>query len=139
MVLASGSDYPLLNVMWTMFAFFMWFLWLWLLITIFSDLFRRHDLSGWGKTGWTVMILVLPILGSLIYLIAQGSKMQQRELERRTESQAQFDTYVRSVSSNGGGHNGSAASSISDAKKLLDSGAINADEYETLKAKALAS
>src|SRR4051812_31376122 len=134
-VLAS-TDYPLLNVMWTMVVFFMWILWIWLLITVFSDLFRRRDVSGWGKAGWTVMLLVLPFLGVFIYLIAQGHAMQDRSMEDQKASKAQFDDYVRSVSSNGNGH---SASEIGQAKQLLDSGAINADEYETLKAKALAS
>src|SRR3954454_5679798 len=134
-VLAS-TDYPLLNVMWTMVVFFMWVLWIWLLITVFSDLFRRRDVSGWGKAGWTVMLLVLPFLGVFIYLIAQGHAMQDRSMEDQKASKAQFDDYVGSVSSNGNGH---SASEIGQAKQLLDSGAINADEYETLKAKALAS
>ena len=134
-VLAS-TDYPLASVMWTMVVFFMWILWIWLLITIFSDLFRRRDVSGWGKAGWTVMLLVLPFLGVFIYLISQGHAMQDRAINDQKQSKAQFDDYVRSVSSNGNGH---SASEIGQAKQLLDSGAITTDEYETLKAKALAS
>jgi len=134
-VLAS-TDYPLASVMWTMVVFFMWILWIWLLITIFSDLFRRRDVSGWGKAGWTVMLLVLPFLGVFIYLISQGHAMQDRAMADQKASKAQFDDYVRSVSSNGNGH---SASEIGQAKRLLDSGAITTDEFETLKAKALAS
>lgn len=134
----ASTDYPLLNVMWTMVVFFMWVLWIWLLITVFSDLFRRHDVSGWGKAGWTVMMLVLPFLGVFIYLISQGHAMQDRAMADQKASKAQFDDYVRSVSANGNG-NGHSASEIGQAKQLLDSGAITTDEYETLKAKALAS
>ena len=132
-VLAS-TDYPLLNVMWTMFAFFMWVIWIWLLITVFADLFRRSDISGWGKAGWCVMVLVLPFLGVFIYLVAQGHNMQKRTQAEQEASQKQFDSYVRSVSSNG-----HTTSEIGEAKQLLDSGAITADEYETIKRKALAS
>jgi len=134
-VLAS-TDYPLANLMWTMFVFFMWVLWIYLLITVFSDLFRRRDVSGWGKFGWTVFVVFLPFLGVFVYLIAEGHSMQDRAMEDQKASKAQFDEYVRSVSTNGNGH---SASEIGQAKQLLDSGAINADEYETLKAKALAS
>src|SRR3954452_24682384 len=134
-VLAS-TDSPLLNVMWTMVVFFMWILWIWLLITVFSDLFRRRDVSTGGKVLWTVALLVLPFLGVFIYLISQGHAMQDRAMEDQKASKAQFDDYVRSVSSNGNGH---SASEIGQAKQLLDSGAINADEFEALKAKALAS
>src|SRR4051794_41903979 len=79
-VLADGADYPLLNVMWTMFAFFMWCIWIWLLISIFSDVFRRKDLSGWGKAGWSFLVLVLPFLGVFIYLISQGQNMAERRV-----------------------------------------------------------
>src|SRR4051794_9350681 len=130
MVLAGGSDYPLLDVMWTMFAFFMWFLWIWLLITIFSDMFRRQDLSGVAKGGWTVFVLLVPILGSLVYLIAQGRHMQERAITRQQDAQADFDNYVRKAASNG-----HAASDIGSAKELLDEGTITREEFETLKAK----
>jgi hypothetical protein len=130
----ASSDYPLLNVMWTMFAFFLWLLWIWLLITIFTDLFRRKDLSGWAKAGWTVFVLVLPILGALIYLIVEGRSMERRAAEDQRAAQQNFDEYVRSVSTNG-----HTTSEISQAKELLDSGAITTDEFEKIKAKALAS
>src|SRR4051812_19623750 len=135
MVLAAGSsDYPLLNVFWTMLIFFAWVIWFWLLITVFSDVFRRHDLSGWGKGGWTVLVLVVPVLGALIYLISQGKHMQERAIKQQHDAQSDFDNYVRTVSSNG-----HAASDIGSAKELLDDGTITREEFETLKAKALAS
>jgi hypothetical protein len=135
MTVLASTDYPLLNVMWTMFAFFMWIIWIWLLITVFADLFRRRDMSGWGKAGWMFFVIVLPFLGVFIYLIAQGHKMQDRAAADAQANQQNFDTYVRSVASNG--H--SSASEIGHAKELLDDGAITPDEYEKIKAKALAS
>src|SRR3954453_24268921 len=77
-VLAADNGYPLLDVMWTMFAFFMWMIWIWLLVSIFSDLFRRPDLSGWGKAGWTALVLVLPFIGVFVYLISQGHHIRDR-------------------------------------------------------------
>jgi len=132
----ASTDYPLANLMWTMVVFFMWVLWIYLLITVFSDLFRRHDVSGLGKFGWTMFVIFLPFLGVFVYLIAEGHSMQDRAMADQKASKAQFDDYVRSVSSNGNGH---SASEIGQAKQLLDSGAITTDEYETLKAKALAT
>jgi len=134
-VLAS-TDYPLASIMWTMVVFFMWVLWIWLLITVFADLFRRHDVSGLGKFAWTLFVVFLPFLGVFVYLIAQGHSMQDRAMADQQASKAQFDDYVRSVSSNGNGH---SASEIGQAKQLLDSGAITTAEFETLKAKALAT
>src|SRR5215211_8457519 len=70
-----AADYPFLDILWTMLVFFGWVIWFWLLITVFSDLFRRHDTSGWGKAGWTVLLLVLPFVGVLIHMVAQGKHM----------------------------------------------------------------
>jgi hypothetical protein len=109
-------------------------IWFWLLITVFSDLFRRHDISGWGKAGWSLLVIVLPYLGVFIYLIAQGSHMAERRERDIQTSRAAFDDYVRDVASNGG-----ATDQIAKGKQLLDSGAINAAEFEELKRKALAT
>jgi Phospholipase_D-nuclease N-terminal len=129
-----AADYPFLDVMWTMFVFFMWVLWFWLLFTVFADVFRRHDLSGWGKAGWLAFTIVLPFLGVFVYLISQGSAMTQRNLERARDQRAQFDGYVRETASNG-----TAASEIDKAKQLLDSGTITQGEFQTLKERALAA
>jgi hypothetical protein len=118
--------------MWTMAVFFAWILWFWFLIMVFSDLFRRRDVSGWGKFGWMVFVIVLPFIGTLIYLISQGTGMEERRTAQAQASQARFDDYVRSVSSESGG-----AAQIAKAKELLDSGAITRQEYEALKKKAL--
>jgi hypothetical protein len=128
-----GADYPFLDVMWTLLVFFVWVVWFWLLITVFADIFRRHDISGWGKTGWLIFTIILPFLGVFIYLISQHDGMNQRNIERAQAEQAQLDQYVRQTAGGGG-----AAAEIDKAKQLLDSGAINQSEYETLKQKALA-
>ena len=132
MVLAA--DYPFLDILWTMLIFFAWVIWFWILIRVLMDVFRRHDISGLGKAGWTLFMIVLPFLGVFIYLIAHGKDMGQRDLEQARASQAQFDQYVKSVAGEGSG--GSAAE-IAKAKQLLDSGAITQAEFDALKAKAL--
>ena len=128
-----AADYPFLEVLWSMVVFFAFVIWVWLLITVFADIFRRHDLSGWGKAGWTVLLIVLPYLGVFLYLIAHSKGMAERRAKDASEAQAQFDGYVRSVAGDGGG----AAAEIERAKQLLDSGAISQDEFEAIKRKAL--
>ena len=126
-----AADYPFLDVFWTMIIFFCWVAWIWVLIVIIGDLFRRHDTSGWVKALWVIFLIVLPFLGVLIYLIANGSGMSRRQAESVRASQDQFDSYVKSVS-------GGSASELAKAKELLDSGAINQAEYDQLKSKVLA-
>jgi len=128
-----ASSYPFLDVFWTMMVFFLWILWLWILFVVFADIFRRNDLSGWGKAGWIVFTIVLPYLGVFIYLITQNDGITKRNLERANAQRTQFDDYVRSAASGGG-----AAAEIDRAKALLDSGAINQAEFEAIKQKALA-
>jgi putative oligomerization/nucleic acid binding protein/phospholipase D-like protein len=128
------AAYTFGQAMWTMFVFFMWILWFWLLFTVFGDLFRRHDISGWGKAGWTIFVIVLPFLGVLVYLIAEGKAMGERNLQQAQAAQSQMDAYVRSVASSG-----NASDQIAQAKQLLDSGAITQAEFDQLKAKALAA
>jgi hypothetical protein len=130
MVLAA--DYPFLDILGTMLIFFAWVIWFWILIRVLTDVFRRHDLSGWGKAGWTLLMIVVPFLGVLIYLIAHGQDMGKRDIEQARAQQAQFDDYVKSVSTEDGG-----ATQIAQAKSLLDSGTITQEEYDRLKAKAL--
>ena len=129
-----AADYPFLNILWTMIIFFCWVVWIWMMIVILSDVFRRRDISGWGKAGWTVFLIVLPFLGVLIYLIAQHDGMAERNVKQAQVAQAEFDDYVKSVAKNGGG----AAAEIEKAKGLLDSGAITQEEFEAIKQKALA-
>ena len=132
MVLAA--DYPFLDIVGTMLIFFAWVIWFWILIRVLVDVFRRHDISGWGKAGWTLFMIVVPFLGVLIYLIAHGQDMGKRDIEQAQAQKAQFDQYVKSVAAEDGG-----AAQIAQAKSLLDSGTITQDEYDRLKAKALAS
>jgi hypothetical protein len=129
-----AADYPFLNILWSMIIFFAWVIWIWIMIIILSDVFRRKDISGWGKAAWIVFLIVLPFLGVLIYLIAQHDGMTRRSEEAATAQKAQFDDYVRNTAGSGGG----SAAEIEKAKQLLDSGAITAEEFAALKAKALA-
>ena len=128
-----ATDYPFLDLMWTMIIFFLWILWFWLLFTVFADIFRRHDLSGWGKAGWLIFTILLPFLGVFVYLITQNVGMTERNLERARAQRAQFDDYVRDTATGGG-----AAAEIERAKSLLDSGAITQSEFDAIKQKALA-
>ena len=128
-----ATDYPFLDLMWTMVIFFMWILWFWLLFTVFADIFRRHDLSGLGKTGWLIFAILLPFLGVFIYLITQNVGMTERNLERSRAERDRLDDYVRQTAGSGG-----AATEIDKAKQLLDSGAITQAEFEAIKQKALA-
>jgi Short C-terminal domain len=132
MVLAA--DYPFMDVLWTMIIFFAWVVWIWMVVLILIDVFRRRDIGGWAKAGWTVFIIVIPFIAALIYLIAEHDGMADRAADRMRGQQAQFDSYVRTVADSGG-----AASEIDRAKKLLDDGAITQSEFEALKAKALAA
>jgi Phospholipase_D-nuclease N-terminal len=129
-----AASYPFLDVVWTMFIFFAWVIWIWFLITILADVFRRHDLSGWGKAGWTIFLIFLPFLGALIYLITQGKAMSERNVEQVQAAQSQTDEYIRSVAARD-----DPAEQIKRGKELLDSGAITSDEFAALKAKALAA
>jgi Short C-terminal domain/Phospholipase_D-nuclease N-terminal len=134
MVLAA--DYPLLNAFWTMMIFFLWVLWFWLLITVFIDLFRRDDISGWMKALWVVFVIVLPYIGVLVYLIAYGRSMAERRNREVQAAQAQLDDRIRTVA--GGGNGSGPASEIEKANQLLASGAITQAEYDAIKQKALA-
>jgi hypothetical protein len=127
-----GADYPFLDVLWTMIVIFAWVIWFWLLIVVFSDLFRRRDISGWGKTAWIIFVIVLPYLGVFVYLIAQHQGMADRQVEQAQAAQSQFDDYVKGVAASSG-----PSGEIEKAKQLLDSGAISQAEYDSLKAKAL--
>jgi hypothetical protein len=127
-----ASSYPFLNLLWDMLIFFAWVIFIWIAITVLIDVFRRHDLSGWSKAAWTVLIVLLPWVGVLIYLIINHAGMAERRNREVASAQAQFDQYVRSTAGSGG-----AAGEIEKAKKLLDDGTISRDEFDAIKAKAL--
>ena len=128
-----AADYPFLDVLWTMFIFFAWVIWFWLLITIFADIFRRHDIGGGKKTLWCIFVIITPFLGVFVYLISQSKGMNERNLQSVKQQRQQTDEYIRSVAAE------DPASQIAQAKSLLDSGAINQQEFDSLKQKALAS
>jgi hypothetical protein len=129
-----AADYPFMDVLWTMIIFFCWVIWIWMMIMILTDVFRRRDISGWGKAGWTVLLIVLPFLGALVYLIAQHDGMAQRAAERVGAQQAQFDSYVRERAGQT-----SLTAEIDRARRLRDEGTITEAEFEALKTKALSA
>ena len=127
-----AASYPFLDVLWSMVIFFLFVIWIWILITVFADIFRRHDIGGGMKTVWLIFVIVLPYLGVFIYLIAEGHKMADRNAEQMQAARAQQDEYIKSVAGS------SPADQVAQAKQLLDSGAITQAEFDTMKAKALA-
>jgi hypothetical protein len=129
-----AADYPFLDVLWTMIVFFAFFIWIWLLITVFADIFRRHDIGGFAKALWIIFVILLPYLGVLIYLIVEHKGMADRNIQHMQKSQQQFDDYVQSVAAKQ-----SPADQIASAKSLLDAGTITQAEFDSLKAKALGS
>jgi hypothetical protein len=129
-----AADYPFMDVLWTMIIFFCWVVWIWMMVVILTDVFRRRDIGGWSKALWVAFLIVLPFLGALVYLIAQHDGMAERSAKDTAQAQAQFDDHIRSVTQ----YNG-AAGEIERAKQLLDGGTINQAEFEQLKTKALAA
>src|SRR3954447_2875901 len=125
------------SVLLALFEFFIFVAWFMCLFWVFGDVFRSRDLGGGAKTLWTLFIIILPILGMLVYLIARGNGMTERELEAQAEAQKRQDAYIRSVAAPTAS-TGSSADQIASAKSLLDSGAINQREFDQLKAKVLA-
>jgi putative oligomerization/nucleic acid binding protein/phospholipase D-like protein len=128
-----AADYPFIDVLWSMIIFFTWVIWIWMMIIILTDVFRRRDIGGWAKALWVIFLIILPFLGVLVYLIANHNGMAERSQKEAQGQKEQFDDYVRSVS--GGG----AAAEIEKAKGLLDSGAITQAEFDAIKTKALAA
>jgi hypothetical protein len=132
--LVIAASYPFLNVLWDILIFFAWVIFIWIAITVLIDVFRRNDISGWGKAAWVVFVVILPWIGVLTYLIVNHTGMAERRSQDTQVAQAQFDQYVRSAAGKGG-----PASEIETAKQLLDSGAISQEEFDAIKAKALSS
>jgi membrane protein insertase Oxa1/YidC/SpoIIIJ len=126
------TTHPFLNIIWSLFIIFVWLAWFWLLITIMVDIFRRRDIGGGQKTLWVILIIFIPLIGSLIYIISQGGHMAERNMQEAQRQQEAFDQYVDSRVPTQG-----PAGEIERAKALLDSGAIDQAEFDRLKAKAL--
>jgi Short C-terminal domain/Phospholipase_D-nuclease N-terminal len=129
------ADFTFASFLWDMLLVFAFVIWFWLLITVFSDVFRRHDIGGFAKTLWVIFVIILPYFGVFVYLIAEHKGMADRNVQAMQAQQDQMDAYVRSVAGSGGG----AAAEIEKAKTLLDSGAITQAEFDSIKAKALGS
>ena len=129
-----AADYPFLDVLWTLLIFFAWVIWFWLLITIFADLFRRRDIGGGKKALWVIFVIIIPFIGVLVYVIAESNGMADRQAELQQQARSQTDEYIKTVA-----ESADPAGQIAQAKQLLDSGAINQQEFDALKQKALAN
>ena len=120
------------QLMWSFLVFFAWILFFWMLFVVLADIFRRHDIGGWAKTGWIIFVVLLPFLGIFVYLISNSKGMAERNTREVQTAQADMDAYVKSVASSA-----DPAAQIKQGKELLDSGAITQTEFEQLKASAL--
>ena len=129
-MLIAEADLPFLEVLWSMMLFFAWLAWIWIAISCFADIFRRHDIGGGHKALWVVFIILIPFLGVLVYLIAQHDGLRDRSVQQAQAQQAAFDSYVKDAA-------GGSATEIAKAKELLDSGTITQQEFDAIKAKAL--
>ena len=132
----ADSSYPLLNVFWSIFIFFLWVIWIWILIWIFIDIFRSHDLSGWAKALWVLFVLFIPLIGVLVYLIARGDKMHEHAAQDARQQDQEFRQYVQQAAASAPA---STADQLSKLADLRDRGVISAEEFEREKAKVLAT
>jgi len=130
-MLPIAADYPFIDVFWSMIIFFFWVIWIWIVITVLIDIFRRHDIGGFSKALWVIFVVILPWLGVLVYLIAQHDGMRERSVKQVQAEQSAFDDRIREAT-------GGSADEIAKAKALLDAGTITQQEFDALKAKALA-
>jgi hypothetical protein len=133
MVLAS--DYPFMDILWSMIIFFTWVVWIWMMITILGDVFRRGDIGGWSKALWTIFMIVLPFLGVLVYLIANHDGLQERQLERAGAAGQRYEQRAAGAAASNGA--GSGVDQIDKAQDLLEKGALNQQEFDAIKARAL--
>jgi predicted PurR-regulated permease PerM len=133
MPLASGYNYPLLDFFWTIFEIFLWVIWIWILIWIFIDIFRSHDLSGFAKALWFIFVLFIPLIGVLVYLIVRGGSMHERAVQQAQQQDQEARTYIREAAGTQ-----SSADQLTKLAELRDKGVISADEFEREKAKILA-
>ena len=136
MVLADSSSYPLLNVFWSILIFFLWVMWFWILIWIFIDIFRSHDLSGGAKALWFLFVLFIPLLGVLVYLIARGGSMHERAAQQAQQQDAEARAYIQQAAASSPA---STADQLTKLADLRDRGVISAEEFDREKAKILAA
>ena len=134
MSLLASSSCPLLNVFWTIFEFFLWVIWIWILIMVFIDIFRSHDLSGWAKALWFLFVLFIPLIGVLVYLIVRGGSMHERAQQQARQQDREFRAYVQQAAGSQ-----STADQLTKLADLRDRGVISAEEFEREKAKVLGS
>ena len=132
MPLASSYSYPLLGAFWTILEIFLWVLWIWVLIYVFIDIFRSHDLSGWAKALWFIFVLFIPLIGVLVYLIVRGGSMQERARQQAQQQDQQFRAYVQDAAGSG-----NTADQLTKLAELRDKGVITPEEFEREKAKVL--
>ncbi len=132
----ADSSYPLLNLFWTMFIFFLWVIWIWILIWVFIDIFRSRDLSGWAKALWFLFVLLIPLIGVLVYLIARGGSMHERAVQDAQQQDAEFRSYAQETAASAPA---STADQLAKLAGLRDRGVISAEEFEREKARVLAA
>jgi len=135
MPLAAASSYPLLDAFWTIVEIFLWVIWIWILITVFIDIFRSHDLSGRAKALWFVFVLIIPLVGVLVYLIARGDSMHERQMRQARVDDQAVRSYIQQAAA---GSPASTADQLEKLANLRDRGVITAEEFEREKAKILA-
>jgi predicted PurR-regulated permease PerM len=136
MSVLAASSYPLLDIFWSILELFLWIIWIWILIWIFIDIFRSHDLSGWGKALWFLFVLFIPLVGVLVYLIVRGGSMHERAVQQAQQQDQQFRQYVQQAASSSPA---STADQLTKLADLRDRGVISAEEFDREKAKVLAS
>jgi len=135
MILADSS-YPLLNLFWSMFIFFLWVIWIWILITVFIDIFRSHDLGGFAKALWFLFVLFIPLIGVLVYLIARGGKMHEHAAQQAQQQDEEARAYIQHAAASAPA---STADQLAKLADLRDRGVVSAEEFEREKAKVLAA
>lgn len=128
------DNYPLLDLIWTMLGFFMFVAWIWLLVSLVSDIFRSDDLSGWSKALWTLLIVVTPLVGTLIYLIVRGRGMNERSAQEFARRQDALQTYIREAATSAPA---GVADELTKLAQLRDAGTITGEEFEVQKARLL--
>jgi len=134
MPLASSYSYPLLGAFWTIFEIFLWVIWIWILIYVFIDIFRSHDLSGFAKALWFLFVLFIPLVGVLCYLIARGGKMHERAVQQARQQDQEVRAYIRDAAGPQ-----TPADQLAKLADLRDRGVITAEEFDREKAKVLAA
>jgi hypothetical protein len=133
---ASSANYPVLDIFWSLLEFFLWVIWIWIMIWIFIDIFRSHDLSGWGKALWFLFVLIIPLVGVLVYLIVRGGSMHERAVKQANQQDQAFRQYVQQAAESSPA---STADQLTKLADLRDRGVITADEFDREKAKLLAA